>query len=111
MPAPVSLLSLSERDQQQLQEWASAHGTPQQVAVRCRIVLAAAAGQSDNSIAQQYHLNRKTVMLWRTRFAQQGFPCFRKFAHDRVRKRSYRPSKAHTNIHTSMQSKTRALPR
>jgi DNA-binding NarL/FixJ family response regulator len=41
---------------------ASAHGTPQQVAVRCRIVLAAAAGQSDNSIAQQYQVNRKTVM-------------------------------------------------
>ena len=88
MPAPVSLLSLSERDQQQLQEWALAHGTPQQVAVRCRIVLAAAAGQSDNSIAQQYHLNRKTVMLWRTRFAQQGLPSVWKIAPGRGRKPS-----------------------
>jgi putative transposase len=88
MPAPVSLLSLSESDQQQLQEWASAHGTPQQVAVRCRIVLAAAAGQSDNSIAQQYHLNRKTVMLWRTRFAQQGLPSVWKIAPGRGRKPS-----------------------
>jgi hypothetical protein len=43
----------------------SAYGTPQQVALRCRIVLAAADGQSDNSIAQQLAINRKTVMLWR----------------------------------------------
>ena len=107
MPAPVSLLSLSESDQQQLQEWASAHGTPQQVAVRCRIVLAAAAGQSDNSIAQQYHLNRKTVMLWRTRFAQQGLPSVWKIAPGRGRKPSYGPEKVQSIIDTTLQSKPR----
>ena len=107
MPAPVSLLSLSESDQQQLQEWASAHGTPQQVAVRCRIVLAAAAGQSDNSIAQQYHLNRKTVMLWRTRFAQQGLPSVWKIAPGRGRKPSYGPEKVQSLIDTTLQSKPR----
>jgi hypothetical protein len=42
-------LSPTERDQ--LQQWVSAHGTPQQVALRCRIVLAAAEGQSDVTIA------------------------------------------------------------
>jgi len=53
MPAPVSALSLSDGHKQQVQEWLSAYGTPQQVALRCRIVLAAANGQSDNSIAQR----------------------------------------------------------
>ena len=107
MPAPVSLLSLSESDQQQLQEWASAHGTPQQVAVRCRIVLAAAAGQSDNSIAQQCQVNRKTVMLWRTRFAQQGLPSVWKIAPGRGRKPSYGPEKVQSIIDTTLQSKPR----
>ena len=107
MPAPVSLLSLSESEQQQLQEWASAHGTPQQVAVRCRIVLAAAAGQSDNSIAQQNQVNRKTVMLWRTRFAQQGLPSLWEIAPGRGRKPSYGPEKVQSIIDTTLQSKPR----
>ena len=46
-------VELSASDQAQLQQWASAHGTPQQVALRCRLVLAAAAGQSDLAILLQ----------------------------------------------------------
>jgi transposase len=45
--------------------------TPQQVAMRCRIVLAAADGQSDVAIAQQVSVNRKTVILWRQRFVYE----------------------------------------
>src|ERR1039458_2451478 len=72
VPAPVSALSLSESDKGQLQQWVAAFGTPQQVALRCRILLAAAGGKSDNAIAQELETNRKTVTLWRARFAQQG---------------------------------------
>ncbi len=42
----------------------------QQVALRYRIVLAAANGQSDLAVARQYSINRKTVMLWRQRFTE-----------------------------------------
>lgn len=35
-------------------------------------MLAAAAGQSDSAIAGDLAVNRKTVTLWRERFAQQG---------------------------------------
>jgi|SRR5580693_9873103 hypothetical protein len=66
-----SPLALPEADQQ-LRHWVSAFGTPQQVPLRSQIVLAAAEGQSDNAIAQQLEVNRKTVMLWRTRFTQEG---------------------------------------
>ena len=45
--------------------------TPQQVAMRCRLVLAAADGQSDVAIAQQVSVNRKTVILWRQRFVYE----------------------------------------
>ena len=107
MPAPVSPLSLSESDRQQLQEWASAHGTPPQVAVRCRMVLAAAAGQSDNSIGQLYQVNRKTVMLGRQRFAQQGLPSLWEIAPGRGRKPSYGAEKVQSIIDTTLQSKPR----
>src|SRR5437879_9259294 len=72
MLAPVSALSLSDSDQRQLEQWAFAFGTPQQIVLRCRIVLAAARGQSDNAIASQLEVNRHTVRLWRNRFRQQG---------------------------------------
>jgi len=35
-------------------------------------VLAAAEGQSDSAIARGLAVNRKTVTLWRERFAQEG---------------------------------------
>ena len=105
MPTPVSALSLSESDQQQLREWASAHGTPQQVALRCQIVLAAAAGQSDSSVAQQCQVNRKTVLLWRTRFAQQGLPSVWEIAPGRGRKPTYGVEKVQSIIDTTLLSK------
>lgn len=39
---------------------------------RARIVLLAAAGQSDLEVAAQLQVNRHTVRLWRRRFAAQG---------------------------------------
>ena len=44
---------------------------PSAVVLRCRIVLAAAEGQSDVAIAGQLSANRKTVILWRKRFSEQ----------------------------------------
>jgi transposase len=64
-------LQLSPSEQSQMRQWVATHGTPQQVALRCRIVLAAAEGQSDGAIAKQLSVNRKTVLLWRRRFVEQ----------------------------------------
>src|SRR5437879_7050643 len=63
---------LSGVEQQKIEHWIAAHGTPQQVALRCRIVSAAAAGESDVAIAQQLSVNRNTVILWRKRFGNEG---------------------------------------
>ncbi len=54
---------LSAVEQQKIQLWIAAHGTPQQVALRCRIVLAAASGESDVAIAKRLSVNRNTVIL------------------------------------------------
>ena len=68
----VHACQISEVERQKLQQWVAAHGTPQQVALRCRIVLAAAAGESDVAIARRLVVNRNTVLLWRKRFSDKG---------------------------------------
>jgi transposase/transcriptional regulator with XRE-family HTH domain len=105
MLATVPALSLSDSDEQQLEQWASAFGTPQQVVLRCRIVLAAASGQSDNAIAAELAVNRHTVRLWRERWAEQGLPSLWEIAPGRGRKPSYGPEKIQEIIDTTLQSK------
>ena len=46
--------------------------TAQKMALRARIVLLCAQGLANHAIARQLNVNRKTVMLWRKRFAQSG---------------------------------------
>ncbi len=53
---------LSDADLEKLEQWVAAHGTPQQVAMRCKIVVAAAAGKSDVAITEQLSVNRNTVL-------------------------------------------------
>ena len=105
MPRPAPALALQEADQQQLQQWVSAFGTPQQVALRSQIVLAAAAGQSDNAIAQQLEVNRKTVTLWRARFAEQGLDSLWEVAPGRGRKPTYGPDKIHSIVQATLRTK------
>jgi DNA-binding CsgD family transcriptional regulator len=64
MPRQLPSLHLSVSDREQIERWLNAHGTPQQVALRSRIVLAASDGQSDSLIARTLETNRKTVTLW-----------------------------------------------
>jgi hypothetical protein len=59
-------------DQEQIQQWLAAHGTPQQGALRSRIVLAASAGQSNSAIARHPATNRKRMRLWQNCFAEHG---------------------------------------
>ena len=105
MPSPVPALELNDIDRQQVQQWVSAFGTPQQVVLRCRIVLGAAAGQSENSLAQQLKTNRNTVRLWRARFTQQGAKSLWEIAAGRGRKPTYGPEKIQAIIDTTLQSK------
>src|SRR3979409_2518399 len=89
MPRPAPARAVQEAAEQQLQQWVSAFGTPQQVALRSRIVLAAAEGQSDKAIARRLAGNRKTVTLWRERFAEQGLDSMWEVAAGRGRKPRY----------------------
>jgi transposase len=78
---------------------------PQQVVLRCRIVLAAASGQSDNGIAAKLAANRHTVRLWRKRVAQEGLKSLWQIAPGRGRKPAYGPEKIQEIIDATLQSK------
>ena len=72
MPRISPVVSLSADDRDQLVRWEAAQGTPQQVALRCRLILAAAAGKQDLEIAAAYDVNRHTAALWRQRVRTKG---------------------------------------
>jgi len=65
-------ITLSNEHRKLLEGWVGAHGTPQQVALRCRIVLHKADGWSDVRIAAELDINRHTCRLWRQRMLEDG---------------------------------------
>ena len=101
----ASSCDLSPSEEQQLQRWVDAHGTPQQVALRCRIVLAAAEGQSDLAIAKELAVNRKTVLLWRSRFFEQRLDGLWEIAPGRGRKPTYDLDKISAIVDATLQTK------
>jgi transposase len=102
-------LSLSPAERQQIQQWLAAHGTPQQVALRGRIILAVAAGQCDSAIARQLKINRKTVMLWRSRFGVEGLESLWEVAPGRGRKPTYGPEKIKAIVNATLQTKPKGM--
>ena len=93
MPRVSPGVSLSDVERERLEAWVSAHGTPQQVALRCRIVLAAAAGQTNLTISQESGINPKTVALWRDRFVEAGPEGLWEISPGRGRKPTYGAAK------------------
>jgi transposase len=96
---------LSEVEREKLQQWTAAYGTPQQVALRCRIVLAAAAGESDVAIAKRLSANRNTVILWRKRFADMGLDGLWDIAPGRGRKPVFQIDKIAAIVDATLQTK------
>jgi transposase len=97
--------SLSAVERQKIQQWIAAHGTPQQVAMRCRIVLAAATGESNVAIAERLSVNRNTVILWRKRFADEGLDGLWDIAAGRGRKPKYQIDKIAAIVDATLQTK------
>lgn len=66
-PKPPAI-SLTAEERHALEKSVRRHSTPQQVALRGRIILAADDGQNNAQIARELGLSVKTVRLWRTRW-------------------------------------------
>lgn len=76
MPGPkLPVLELRPVEKQELEKLVKRHHTGQQIALRGRIVLAAAAGQNNSQIARELAITLDTVRLWRGRWrALQSIP-------------------------------------
>src|SRR6202451_692392 len=98
-------VALSPVEEQKIQEWISAHGTPQQVALRCRIIAGAAQGEGDSAIARRLSVNRNTVILWRKRFVELGLDGLWDIAPGRGRKRIFEIDKIAAIVDATLQTK------
>lgn len=71
MPGPkAQVVNLSDVEQHGLEKLIKRHQVGQQIAVRAKIVLAAARGLTNQKIAQTYHVTLDTVRLWRNRWVK-----------------------------------------
>ena len=68
---PTVEIGLSGDERKTLQRWARRHSSAQALALRCRIVLAAAEGRTNTDIAAELRVNQVTVSKWRHRFARE----------------------------------------
>jgi len=66
-PKPPKI-ALTDVERQALDELVRRHRTPQQIATRARIVLAASAGRNNAQIARQLGVSIDMVRLWRERW-------------------------------------------
>jgi putative transposase len=66
-PTPPAV-ELAAEERQELEALVRRHTTPQQVALRARLVLAAAAGLNNAQMARQEGVDVETARLWRGRW-------------------------------------------
>jgi hypothetical protein len=65
---PLVPLELTTEEQTLLESWARRRTTAQALALRARILLRAAAGDSNTAIARHERVTKATVGKWRARF-------------------------------------------
>jgi putative transposase len=71
MPIPkAQVVNLTDAERSGLEKLIKRHQIGQQIALRARIVLAAAQGLKNKEIAQTYNVTLDTVRLWRNRWVK-----------------------------------------
>ena len=105
MPNTSWAIKLQAGERRQMEQWEASHGTPQQVALRCRIILRALAGQDNVAIAAELEVSRPTVQLWRKRVREQGIGEVWKIASGRGRKPRYDQATRAAILEATLQSK------
>jgi transposase len=69
MPNPfLEPVQLTDEERSTLERWARRHTSAQSLALRCRIVLLAAAGKNNTVVAQELGIAHGTAKKWRSRF-------------------------------------------
>lgn len=70
--ASTGLVQISDEDRATLVSWARSSSVRAGLALRARIVLAAADGEGTSAIARRIGVSRPTVIQWRDRYAEAG---------------------------------------
>ena len=102
-------ITLSPGERAQLEQWESAQGTPQQVALRCRIILMALTGEQNQTIAGSLGISRPTINLWRKRVRESGIGEVWEIAPGRGRKPCYDQTKWDGIINSTLQTKPKGM--
>lgn len=95
---------LTDEERVTLTGWARSRTLPARQTLRAQIVLAAAAGQQNQAIADDLGLHRDTVAQWRKRFAAQRLTGIERDAPGRGRKASKRRHWARTIVEVTLQT-------
>ena len=69
---PVAALSLTEQDRETLENWARRPRTAQALALRAKIVLSCAAGETNTAVARRFRVSKQMVGKWRARYVTAG---------------------------------------
>jgi transposase len=101
-------LALSREQEKVLQTWVAARNTPQKIVLRSRIVLLAAAGKANRSIARELRTSRTTVLLWRARFQQGGTAALAEDAPGRGRKQKITPAQVQQIVQATLHTQPKA---
>ncbi len=109
MAKTASPLILSSEDRICLHGWESAHSTPQQVVLRCRILLGASAGKTNQELAAALEVNRHTVELWRHRGRSEGIRSLWEVAPGRGRKPRYDQARRDALVTATLQTKPKGM--
>jgi transposase len=109
MAKTASPLVLSLADQICLKGWVAAHATPQQVVLRCRILLGASESKTNQELALQLKVNRHTVELWRQRGRLEGMQGVWQVAAGRGRKPRYDQARRDAIVTATLQTKPKGM--
>lgn len=86
---PVPALILSDDQHDVLTTWSRSRALPQRQVLRARIILLAAEGVPNRSIAARLNCSQPTVQLWRRRFSDAGIAGLEEDAPGRGRPATY----------------------
>src|SRR5215469_15100060 len=86
MWASSTALAITAEDKAELERIVRSGRTEQRHALRARIILGAAEGQSNNALAKELKTSRPTIVDWRTRYVEGGVKVL---FEDRPRGRSF----------------------
>ncbi len=104
---PAKAVVVSAADRVALGALARAGKTPQKIALRARIVLGAATGQSNHDLAHTLDTSRPTVLLWRQRYTEAGLAGLLRDAPRPGRQPRISPAKVQAIVETTLHTTPR----